>query len=100
MSPIVISYRTRPDSADENEAHVKAVFAQLHQSSPDGLRYACLRLDDDTFVHIAHIVATDNPLLELDAFAEFTATVAARCEPECRPVSRQAHLIGDYRLFG
>jgi hypothetical protein len=99
MSMLVVTYRARPELADGNQARIEAVFDQLVERSPEGLRYACLRLADDTFVHIADVSVADNPLLGLDSFAEFSATVADRCEPGNEPNARPARLVADYRLF-
>ena len=35
----VIQHRTRPECADENERLIRAVFAELAESKPEGLRY-------------------------------------------------------------
>ena len=44
---------TKPDQADANAELVRAVYAKLHRTRPDGFRYTTLRLDDQvTFVHI------------------------------------------------
>jgi len=43
MSTRVIRYRTQPDRADENQKLVEAVFAELAEHQPAGVRYACLR---------------------------------------------------------
>jgi hypothetical protein len=42
----VVRYTTRAESADENEKLIKAVFAQLAEQLPKGLRYVAIRLDD------------------------------------------------------
>jgi len=42
----VVRYTTRPDTADENEQLIKAVFTQLAEQLPEGLRYIAIRLDD------------------------------------------------------
>ena len=47
----VVRYTTRPGSADENEKLIKAVFAQLTEQLPDGLRYLAIRLDDGVEFH-------------------------------------------------
>ena len=42
----VVRYTTRPESADENERLIRAVFAQLAEQRPAGLRYSSIRLED------------------------------------------------------
>ncbi len=50
----VVRYTTRAGSADENEKLIKAVFAQLAEQLPKGLRYVAIRLDDGvSFIHVA-----------------------------------------------
>jgi hypothetical protein len=100
VSAIVVTYRARPELADENQALVEAVFEQLYDVAPNGVTYTCVRLDDDTFVHIADLAGDDNPLLSLDAFTAFSATVADRCDPGHEPNARRARLVGDYRPPG
>jgi len=82
--------------ADENERLITAVFAQLAEEAPDGLRYLAIRLNDGvSFVHIALLDGDDNPLLELPAFREFTSGIATRCVDG--PTPANGTLIGDYR---
>jgi hypothetical protein len=58
----VVRYRVKPDRAEENQALVEAVFAELAETRPDGLRYGTILLDDGvTFVHVAQIEG-DNAL--------------------------------------
>jgi len=40
----VIRYRTKPESADENQRLVEDVYAELAVQDPGGMRYATLRL--------------------------------------------------------
>lgn len=92
-----MTYRARPALAEQNQMLVEAVFDQLHAAAPNGITYTCVRLDDDTFVHIAGLANDDNPLLLLDAFGVFSSTVADRCEPGHEPQARRGRLVGDYR---
>jgi hypothetical protein len=91
----VVRYTTRPDAADDNEQLIRAVFAQLEEETPAGLRYAAVRLDDGvSFVHIALLDDEDNPLLDLPAFGAFTSAIASRCVDG--PTASQGAVIGDY----
>lgn len=96
---VVVRYRTKPDQADINHKLVEAVFAELGAADPGGVRYATLRLADNTFVHIAEIAAEPNPLGSIAAFAEFQKEVRDRCEPGHEPVVEQSELVGEYRVF-
>ncbi|MGZ4704202.1 MAG: hypothetical protein ACXWCM_04975, partial [Acidimicrobiales bacterium] len=83
MAVTVVRYRTRPDRADENQALVEEVFAELAEHRPEGLRYATLRLEDGvTFVHVASTDTPDgsNPLASTEAFDAFQREIADRCD--------------------
>ncbi len=98
MKKVVVRYRTKPDRADENEALVKQVFAELAETDPGGLRYGTFRLADGvSFVHIAIIEGDSNPLGETAAFAEFQREIADRCEEP--PHAQDATVVGSYRLL-
>lgn len=93
---IVVRYRPKPDRADENQALVERVFAELAETDPGGLRYATLRLADGTFVHIADVEGDTNPLAETAAFGEFQQDLLARCEDGEGPNPQEATLVGSY----
>ncbi len=97
MGTVIVRYRTREDTAEENQRLVEQVFAELEQSAPDGVRYASFRMADGvTFVHVAHMDGPDNPLAELAAFREFQSTIGDRCaEP---PSPQGATVVGAYRF--
>lgn len=97
---IVVRYRPRDVDAERNQSLVEAVFDQLVADRPDGVRYACLRLNDGTFVHIADITGEGNPLVGLDTFVAFSSTVADRCDPDDGPNAQPATVVGNYRLIG
>lgn len=93
---IVVRYTPKPDRADENQALVEAVFAELAANDPGGLRYATLRLADGTFVHIADVQGDTNPLQETAAFAAFQQGLGDRCEEGHGPNPQEAVLVGSY----
>ena len=65
MSVTIVRYTTKPERADENQALIERVFAELAAAAPDGLRYASFRLADGvSFVHVASVETDDgaNPL--------------------------------------
>jgi hypothetical protein len=100
MSVTIVRYTTKPERADENQALIERVFAELAASAPDGLRYASFRQADGvSFVHVASVETDDgaNPLPATAAFAEFVREVGDRAvEP---PAASDATLIGSYRFF-
>ena len=56
---VVVRYRTRPDSAEENARLVEGVFTALGEVEPGDFRYTTYRLADSvTFVHVARFVET------------------------------------------
>lgn len=98
MRRIMVRYRVKPDRVAENEESVRAVYAELARTGPEGLRCATLRLADGaTFVHIAEH-DDPNPLQQVEAFRRFTETVRDRCETA--PESTELTEIGSYRFFG
>lgn len=95
----VIRYRTKPERADENAALIKAVFAELAERRPDGVRYAALRLDDgESFLHVVQVEREPNPLLDIAAFQEFQAEIEDRIADG--PYSSDATVVGAYGVFG
>lgn len=97
MSTVVVRYKPTADRADEKL--VEAVFEELAESGPGGLRYATFRLADGTFVHIADIEGESNPLTSNSAFATFQAGIGDRCEEGHEPNPQPATLVGSYRLM-
>lgn len=94
----VIRYRTKPERADENAALIKAVFAELAERRPDGVRYAALRLEDgESFVHVVQVDTAPNPLLDLPAFQAFQAEIGDRVADG--PYPSAATVVGSYGVF-
>jgi hypothetical protein len=99
MRQVMVRYRVKPDRAEENEALVGAVYEELHETEPTGLRYATFQLDDGvSFVHIASTDDDHNPLSEVKAFGEFQKGIGERCEEA--PVVTELREIGSFRAFG
>jgi len=95
----VVRYTTRPASADENEKLIKAVFAQLAEQMPEGLRYVAIRLDDGvSFMHVAVLEDDNNPLVALPAFGEFVSAISERCTDGPTPVN--GTVVGAYGIEG
>jgi hypothetical protein len=96
MKRVIVRYRVKPERVTENEELVRDVYAELHSTAPDGLRYATFRLDDGvSFVHIAEH-ADVNPLRGIAAFQRFQEGIGERCDEP--PVAVEMHEIGSYRL--
>ncbi len=92
---LVVRYRTSPDAAEENARLIEAVFAELAENRPDGVRYTAFRLADGvSFVHAVEISASENPLMTVGAFAEFQRGIAERCVEG--PLTSEATIVGSY----
>jgi hypothetical protein len=91
----MVRYKTVAEHADTNAALVRAVFEELRQRAPKGLRYATYRLEDGvSFVHIATVDAEPNPLFSIAAFDAFQQRLKGRCvEP---PVVTELSPVGSY----
>lgn len=101
MKRMMVRYKVKPDRAAENERYIAAVFAQLRERQPAGLRYASFKLDDGvSFVHIVSHESADgsNPLSELPAFKTFVAGIRERCAEA--PAAVDFIEVDAYRSFG
>lgn len=99
MKRIMVRYRVKPDRVAENEALIRAVFAELQSTSPDGVSYASFKQEDGvSFVHIVSIETERNPLPDLPAFKAFTAEIEDRCDEP--PVAVALSEVGSYRKIG
>ena len=101
MSVVVVQYTTQPDRADENQALVEQVFAELATARPDGLRYATFRLNGGaSFVHVAAVDTPDgtNPLSGIAAFGEFQRGIPDRMVEG--PDVTEATMVGSYGFGG
>jgi hypothetical protein len=93
---MVVQYRTKPESAEENADLIRAVFAQLADERPPGLAYTALRLDDGvSYLHIVELDAEQNPIPDLRSFERFQDGIADRCADGPRPSG--ATVVGQYR---
>jgi hypothetical protein len=94
----VIRYTTKPERAEENERLIRAVFAELSERRPEGVRYAAFRLGDGvSFVHVVVLDGDENPLLASAAFGAFQSGIQDRCAEG--PVPADAAIVGSYRLL-
>jgi hypothetical protein len=100
MQRRLIRYQAKPEMADKNAELVAAVFAELKDAKPDGIRYLTLRLEDNTFVHLVETTtdAGSSALTQLRAFQAFQSGIRDRCaEP---PLVLGATVVGNYRMLG
>jgi hypothetical protein len=97
---VMVRYRVKPERASENVELVRAVYDELHETRPEGLRYATFKLEDGvSFVHLAeHDEDGPSQLTQLASFKRFLEGIAERCDDP--PVASEVSTIGAYRLLG
>jgi hypothetical protein len=92
----MVRYKVQAGRGDENAELVKAVYAELAEQRPAGLRYVTFRLPDGvSFMHV--VIETDQPgriLGEVEAFRRFSADIESRCDEP--PVATEIELVGSY----
>jgi hypothetical protein len=100
MKQTVVRYKIKPQEAQENVRLIERVFQELKAKDPEGVRYMCLRLNDDTFVHFATLESAGgvHPITSLDAFRAFQSGIKERCMEF--PQSSDATIVGNYRMVG
>jgi hypothetical protein len=100
MRIVMVRYTVKADQVEENERLVRAVYEELAQSAPEGLRYATFKLEDGrSFMHLAAVAdEAENPLTRQPAFAEFQREIGDRCEMQ--PVVTTLEEVGSYRPLG
>jgi hypothetical protein len=90
MNPVMVRYKVKPEEAERNEALVRKVYEELHQTAPTGIRYATFKLDDGvSFVHLSSndSSAEQNPLMNVAAFRAFLENIGDRCDEPPSPVN-------------
>ena len=97
MKRTVVRYRTKPETAQENERLIESVFQELREKSPDGVRYLALRLGDGTFVHFVEVADGAASVTALDAFRTFQSGIKERCLDQ--PQAAEAKIVGNFRML-
>lgn len=83
MERIMVTYKVKADRVEENEALVRAVYAELRQINDLDIHYATFKLGDgQTFVHFASFSSMDKQpvLTESKSFKAFQENLKERCE--------------------
>jgi hypothetical protein len=99
MRRTLIRYKAKPELADKNAELIAAVFAELEDAKPAGVRYLSVRLEDDSFIHFVETEAEDgsSALPKLASFQAFQNGIRDRCaEP---PLVKGARIVGNYRML-
>ena len=97
MTQHMLRYKVRPDQAERNEELLRALFAELDEVQPAGLRYAAWKLDDGvTFIHLISHEPTEgkSPLPQVQALKDFHAGMRERCDEA--PARSQLTEIGSF----
>ena len=99
MRHTIVTYTVKSGREEENAALVRAVFEELTQTRPAGLRYAVFYLPDSRqFIHLYTDEGSTSGVQELASFQAFVSGAEDRHEQPA--TSTQPELIGDYRTFG
>lgn len=91
----LVQYRVKPEKVEENQRLVEAVFSELAARAPAEVKYAVLRLGDDTFCHF--VEDRSRALQKLEAFSAFQYDDEAR--RLSAPQQTEMDVVGNYRLF-
>lgn len=100
MKQVMVRYSVKPEHAARNEELVRRVYAELHETAPNGIRYVTFALEDGvSFVHLASFDGDDdgNPLMEVAAFRAFQEGIAERTDVS--PQALNLREIGSYGMF-
>ncbi len=98
MRHTLVTYTVKPGRQEENAALVRAVFDELGQTRPEGLRYAVFYLPDSR--QFIHLYTDEGSRTGVQGLASFQAFIAGAKEIHERPATfTQPELIGDYRTF-
>lgn len=74
MKIVKVTYTTKAEYADQNQANIKTVMADLRALNNPGINYnSCLGPDSKTFIHTAFFKADEDEkvLLALPSFLNF-----------------------------
>ena len=98
MHHTMVTYTVKPGREEENAALVRAVFDELTQTQPAGLRYAVFYLPDSRqFIHLYTDEGSTSDVQGLDSFKAFVGGAEDRHE---QPATfTQPELIADYGTF-
>jgi hypothetical protein len=98
MRHTMVTYTVNPGREAENAALVRAVFEELAETRPAGLRYAVFYLPDTRqFIHLYTDEGSTSGVQQLASFQTFVT--GAKDRHEHPATFTQPELIGDYRTF-
>ncbi len=98
MALQIVRARVKPERAADLEAAAAKVFTALSELQPAGLRYASLRVADDSYLILLEVAdGTENPLPSIAAFQDFQAGLPGWLSGA--PVIETASVVGSYRVL-
>jgi hypothetical protein len=98
MRHTMVTYTVKPGREEENAALVRAVFDELTETRPAGLRYAVFYVPDSR--QFIHVYTDEGSASGVQALASFQAFVAGAGDRHEQPATvTQPELIGDYLTF-
>ncbi len=95
MTSVMIRYKVKRDEVDRELELLRAVYAELGTTQPDGLRYATFQLEDK--VSFVEFIETDDPgrFSQLSTFRAYRATLDERCDEP--PTVTELHEVASFR---
>jgi quinol monooxygenase YgiN len=96
---VMIRYKLKPGEVEPSLELLRAVYADLAATSPEGLRYGTFQLDDGvTFVTFTEFDDEPGaaPHHRLASFQRYRASLDERCEEP--PVAQVLHHVGSFRF--
>lgn len=96
MQHNIIQYTVKEGRAPENESLIKAIFAQLQELRPAGIRYTVFKKTENIFVHLIAFdsEAANKAFTELPAFRAFQTGIKERVQEA--PARSALLQIGNY----
>ena len=96
MKIVRVTYTTKAEYAEQNQANIKTVMADLQKLNRHGINYnACLSPDGKTFTHLAFMETEEdnNVLVQLPSFINFQTQLKAS-GLESPPKQELLNLVG------
>jgi len=98
MRHTLVTYTVKSGREEENAELVRAVFEELAETQPEGLRYAVFHLPDSR--QFIHVYTDEGSATGVQGLASFQAFIAGAKEIHEQPAAfAKPELIGDYRTF-
>ncbi|PSL42895.1 hypothetical protein CLV51_110112 [Chitinophaga niastensis] len=98
MKKVIVHYKVKAEKVQQNDELSREILQELHASQPVDFQYSIYKLADGvSYMHIAHFMEDNNPLLTLPAFKKFQLSIKERCDEA--PVVTVMEGIGFYNML-